>query len=61
MDLTGKCRYRSNFFGKLVLQVQYSREYGTCNDMETRTVLYWRDAKVQDLNIIQTFEVMRND
>lgn len=61
MALTGKCRYRSNFFGKLVLQVQYSQEYSTYNDMDTRTVLYWRDAKVQDLNIIQTFEVMKND
>lgn len=60
MALTGKCRYRSTFFGKLVLQVQYSQEYSTCNDMETRTVLHWRDAKVQDLNIIQTFEVSRD-
>lgn len=61
MTLTGKCRYRSTFFGKLVLQVEYSTEYATANDMDTRTVLRWRDAKVQDLNIIQTFEVMRND
>jgi hypothetical protein len=61
MTLTGKCRYRSTFFGKLVLQVQYSSEYASHNDMETYTVLRWRDAKLQDLNVVQTFEVMRND
>lgn len=61
MKLTGKCRYRSTFFGKLVLQVQYSREYSTCGGYDSETALEWRDAKIQDLNVVQTFEVMKND
>jgi hypothetical protein len=60
MTLTGKYRYRSTFFGKLVLQVEYSEEYATCNGMDSETALHWRDAKLQDLNIVQTFEVRRD-
>jgi hypothetical protein len=60
MKLTGNCRYRSTFFGKLVLQVEYSREYSTCGGMDSETALEWRDAKLQDLNIIQPVEVRRD-
>lgn len=61
MKLTGKCRYRSTFFGKLVLQVQYHYEHTSGDYMDTRTITSWRDAKTQDLTVLQAFEVSPND
>lgn len=54
MELTGNFRYRSNMFGKLILQVEYSKVWSSSYDVcYENTELLWRDAKVQDLTLIQ--------
>lgn len=53
MKLTGRTRYRTNWRGKLILQVEYSQNHtrdlngsGYFDDWDT---LHWRDAKATDL------------
>jgi len=53
MKLTGRTRYRSNWRGKLILQVEYSQHHvkdlngsGYYDDWDT---LHWRDARPEDL------------
>lgn len=53
MNLTGRTRYRSNWRGKLILQVEYTRYY--CHDLngsgyyDEGHTTHWRDAKAEDL------------
>lgn len=48
--LTGKYRFRTNWFGKLILQVEYSiTDYDPIGST-TRT--NWRDAQVEDLTLL---------
>jgi len=61
MNLTGNTRYRSNWLGKLILQVEYTYEESGCYDMDWRTVILWRDAKVEDLTGIKVFLSNQND
>lgn len=46
---TGKSRYRSNLFGKLIVQIE-------CRVLDEKirqgcTLLVWRDAKVKDFHL----------
>jgi len=53
MKLTGRTRYRTNWRGKLILQVEFSRSY--CHDLngsgyyDEGTTTHWRDATAEDL------------
>lgn len=51
--LTGNTRYRSNWRGTLILQVEYiySRSSGWDDYDECRD---WRDAKITDISILHT-------
>jgi hypothetical protein len=53
-ELTGKIRYRSNFFGKLILEVetvQLRTRYDPYDGSETTKefIWCWRDANLYDL------------
>ncbi len=48
--LTGKYRFRTNWFGKLILQVEYSITDYDSTGSTTRT--NWRDAQVEDLTLL---------
>ena len=48
--LTGKYRFRTNWFGKLILQVEYSiTDYDPTG---STTSTNWRDAQVEDLTLL---------
>lgn len=49
--LTGKFRFRTNWAGKLILQVQYEY-YDYEGDSSTKKT-NWRDAKVEDLTLLE--------
>jgi hypothetical protein len=50
--LTGKTRFRTTMFGKLVLQVEYSyTDYDQHAGSTTRN--NWRDARVEDLTLLE--------
>ena len=49
--LTGKYRFRTNWFGKIILQVEYSITDYDPTGSTTRT--NWRDAKVEDLTLLE--------
>ena len=52
MSLTGSTRYRTNWRGKLILQVEYIalvvENMGNC--VECSDQAFWRDARTQDLS-----------
>jgi hypothetical protein len=50
-QLTGNHRYRSNWRGKLILQVEETTRPAdlVCGYLEYRTVTKWRDATLFDL------------
>lgn len=49
--LTGKFRFRTNWFGKLILQVEYTyTDFVADSSTERRN---WRDAKVEDLTLLE--------
>lgn len=56
MKLTGRTRYRTNWRGKLILQVEYTQHY--CNDLngsgyyDQWDANYWRDASLKDVNVV---------
>lgn len=53
MKLTGRTRYRTNWRGKLILQVEYTTHY--CRDLngsgyyDEGEKVSWRDARAEDL------------
>ncbi len=50
--LTGNTRYRTNLFGKLILQVEVSQcdyDYQPCGDVSPYYKI-WRDAKTTDIS-----------
>lgn len=53
MKLTGRTRYRTNWRGKLILQVEFTRRY--CHDLngsgyyDEGETTHWRDAKAEDI------------
>ncbi len=49
--LTGKTRFRTTAFGKLILQVEYS--YVDYHSDSSTTRVNWRDAKVEDLTLLE--------
>lgn len=49
--LTGKFRFRTNWFGKLILQVEYS--YTVTEGSSTTTRTNWRDGAVEDLTLLE--------
>jgi hypothetical protein len=50
MKLTGATRFRSNWRGKLVLQVQYQQHANVCGKPDKHhVVIGWRDARTEDL------------
>lgn len=57
-DLTGRTTYRSNIFGKLILQVEENRVTGYAGRLlpgVIRTPIietFWRDATVSDLSTL---------
>lgn len=53
--LTGKTRYRSSMFGKLVLQVE--EEYLDFHPLGTDTLLRWRDADFEDFQELEAAKV----
>lgn len=64
LGLTGKTRYRTNWRGKLILQVEYKKQYidnsyqasfsGSHPDDFKIFNGYWRDAKLKDIEIEAT-------
>lgn len=49
--LTGKFRFRTNVFGKLILQVEYVYvDYQGDSSTDRRN---WRDARVEDLTLLE--------
>lgn len=51
--LTGNRRYRTNWRGQLILQVQVTGEsISPCGMSDGREVNFWRDATVQDVVIL---------
>lgn len=49
--LTGKFRFRTNWFGKLILQVEYTYiDYVGDSSTDRRN---WRDARVEDLTLLE--------
>lgn len=56
MRLTGKTRYRTTMFGKLVLQVEFTTNHcdpiGGSGYYDEYTRNYWRDAKTTDLTLL---------
>ena len=55
-QLTGKQRYRSNWRGKLILQVEEAAQHSSyiVNEVEFWTVTKWRDATLFDLQAERT-------
>lgn len=49
--LTGKFRFRTNWFGKLILQIEYTYTDYVGDSSTQRT--NWRDAKVEDLTLLE--------
>lgn len=49
--LTGKFRFRTNIFGRLILQVQFSITDEDPHGSHTR--VNWRDASVEDLTLLE--------
>lgn len=49
--LTGKTRYRTGWFGKLILQVEVRGKH---------SMFYWRDAKVEDLSLLLNIPAIYN-
>jgi hypothetical protein len=49
--LTGKFRFRTNIFGKLILQVEFSVTDHDPHGSSTRS--NWRDAQVEDLTLLE--------
>lgn len=47
--LTGKRRHRTNWRGKLILQVEYTYDLSCSFDSWPRLCLRWRDAKAEDV------------
>lgn len=64
-DLTGATRYRSGWFGGLVLQVEvkFVAYYkGRLSPFEDRTPVYdtkWRDATTKDIRLLEWLEMKR--
>lgn len=48
MSLTGKTRFRTGLFGKLILQVQVTRQQSSYPD-DVRDYTVWRDATTRDV------------
>lgn len=49
-SLTGKTRFRTNFLGRLILQVEVRETWGlSCME---QTSYHWRDAKTEDFSQI---------
>ena len=60
-NLTGATRYRSGWFGGLILQVEEYHKVGyrgrpRLNDTPTCLDTKWRDAKIYDLRLIEYLE-----
>lgn len=57
--ITGETRYRTGWFGKLILQVEENTSgylsVGGCNPRRVNSTR-WRDAKAQDLRLIDWYE-----
>lgn len=52
LGLTGNTRYRISFFGRLILEVEYTSLLATgygCGFFEETVVTEWRDANFYDL------------
>lgn len=49
--LTGKFRFRTNIFGKLILQVEFSSRYEDPHGSSIKND--WRDAQVEDLTLLE--------
>lgn len=53
MKLTGRTRYRTNWRGRLILQIEYSlhhtRDLNGTGYYEDWDTLHWRDARAEDL------------
>lgn len=53
MKLTGRTRFRTNWRGKLILQVEYTafhmKDLNGSGYFDEWTTTHWRDAKVEDV------------
>lgn len=49
--LTGKRRFRTGFRGKLILQVECTRDWA--DEIDTWVTTYWRDATTKDLPLYE--------
>ncbi|WP_312411997.1 hypothetical protein [Shinella sp.] len=53
MKLTGRTRHRTNWRGKLILQVEYTafhmKDLNGSGYYDEWTTTHWRDAKVEDV------------
>jgi hypothetical protein len=49
IGVTGKFRYRSNWRGKLILQIEVTYQHNHCEGMDFSHYTLWRDATVSDL------------
>ncbi len=51
IQLTGRIRYRTSFWGKVVVQVEETYNYYSCEGggSYSPTFSSWRDAKTEDL------------
>lgn len=50
--LTGQTRLRTNWFKKLILQVEIDEKWFTTGDGWTYRKV-WRDARVEDLSVLR--------
>lgn len=48
-NLTGRTRLRSNWRGKIFLQVEFELSYTLVATSDIKKILCWRDAKTEDL------------
>ena len=51
--LTGAVRYRPSFFGKLILQVEYTKDADCDEPLHWHSYKRWRDAKMEDLSFVK--------
>lgn len=59
---TGRIRHRLGWFGRLVLQIEYTENrcrYDYPDDVEWYTDTKWIDAKVEDLEWLRLYQMGR--
>ena len=54
IGLTGNTRYRTNWRGKLILQVEEAyHSFAPYPEMDGMNFTHWRDARVEDLSSLK--------